>query len=157
MKVTKVHFAGLMLGKIYVAAEFENGVVRHYWLQEPAKWQPSTIYPLNTLVQPSQPNGFYYRTATKSDAPAWGPGQAKAVGDVVQPTTPNGWEYVVTDTTGTPTTGESEPAWPTAEGAQVFEGTDATVIPTDPTSPDDASKYAFDEFLKNRYNLGDTP
>ncbi len=59
MKVSKVHFVGIILGRIYVAVRFQNGVDRHYWLQEPGAWQPSTIYGLNTLVQPSAPNGFY--------------------------------------------------------------------------------------------------
>lgn len=157
MKVTEVNFAGLILGKIYVAATFENGVTRHYWLQEPPTWQPNTIYGLNDIVQPQVPNGFYYRTATKSTAPAWAPEQAKQVGDVVQPTTPNGWEYVVTDVTGSASTGETEPAWPTAEGAQVFEGTDSTTVPSTSgsSSTSDQQKAAVSQAIKDRYGLGD--
>lgn len=125
-----IHFAKPFLGFLYVVAEFSDDSVFHFWLQSPLVWAPNTIYGLDTLVSPSVANGYYYKTATKSSAPAWAAGQSKSIGDVVQPTTPNGWEYVVTDVTGTPTTGDTEPAWPTAEGATVFEGTDTITIPS---------------------------
>jgi hypothetical protein len=126
----KIHFAKPYLGFLYVVAEFEDNTVRHYWLQNPSVWAPNTIYGLDALVSPSVKNGFFYKAVTKSVAPAWASGQSKAIGDVVQPGTPNGWEYVVTDVTGTPTTGDAEPAWPTSEGATVFEGTDTITIPS---------------------------
>lgn len=126
----KIHFAKPYLGFLYVVAEFEDGTVRHYWLQSKAAWAANTIYGLDDIVSPSVANGYYYQTATKSSAPAWAAGQTKAIGDVVQPSTPNGWEYVVTDVTGTPVTGSTEPGWPTAEGATVFEGTDTITVPS---------------------------
>jgi hypothetical protein len=126
----KIHFAKPFLGFLYVVAEFEDNTVRHYWLQNPAVWAPSTIYGLDALVSPSVKNGFFYKAVTKSAAPAWASGQSKSVGDIVQPSTPNGWEYVVTDVTGAPITGDTEPAWPTADGATVFEGMDTITIPS---------------------------
>lgn len=126
----QIHFAKPFLGFLYVVAEFADGGVYHYWLQSPSIWKPNTIYGLDEIVQPTVPSGFFYHTATKSAAPAWAPDQPKQIGDVVQPSTPNGWEYVVTEVTGTPTTGDTEPAWPTAEGAQIFEGTDTTSVPS---------------------------
>ncbi|MDQ7996063.1 MAG: hypothetical protein AAGC76_09430 [Luteibacter sp.] len=126
----QIHFAKPFLGYLYVVAEFADGGVYHYWLQSPSVWQANTIYGLDELIQPTTKTGFFYKTATKSTAPAWASGQPKSIGDVVQPSTPNGWEYVVTDVTGTPTTGDTEPSWPTLEGAQVFEGTDTTTVPS---------------------------
>lgn len=158
MKVVKVHFAGIILGRIYVAVRFQNGVDRHFWLQEPAAWQANTIYDLNTLVQPSVPNGFYYLTNTQSKAPPWAPDQKKSLGDVVQPTVPNGWEYVVTQITGAATTGDSEPAWPTADGAMVFETPDGTSVPSTTNTNADgktAAQVGLDQLIKDRYNLGD--
>lgn len=154
----KIHFAKPFLGFLYVVAEFIDGNVYHYWLQSPNVWAANTIYGLDALVQPSVPNGFFYRTATKSPAPAWAPGQPKAIGDVVQPTTPNGWEYVVTEVTGTPTTGATEPAWPTAEGAQIFEGTDTTSVPSDQLSNQaGAGSGATSQETKDRYGSGINP
>lgn len=153
--LSHIHFAGLILGKIYTAAEFTNELVRHFFLQEPQAWKPSTIYGLNELVQPTVPNGYYYRTNTQSLAKAWAANQKKVVGDVVQPTTPNGWEYVVTDVTGDATTGESEPSWPTEDGAQVFEGTDSTTVPSDQVNPGQPTNDQISQSLKDRYGLGD--
>lgn len=148
----QIHFAKPFLGFLYVVAEFSDDSVFHFWLQSPSVWAPNTIYGLDTLVSPSVANGYYYKTATKSNAPVWASGQSKSIGDVVQPATPNGWEYVVTDVTGTPVTGDTEPAWPTADGATVFEGTDTITIPsndgsvggtggTDTTSQETKDRY----------------
>lgn len=126
----KIHFAKPYLGFLYVVAEFEDDSVFHYWLQNPSVWAPNMIYGLDALVSPSVANGYFYKAVTKSTAPMWASGQSKAIGDVIQPSTPNGWEYVVTDVTGTPTTGDTEPSWPTADGATVFEGTDTITIPS---------------------------
>lgn len=153
MNLVKVHFAGLILGKIYVSAEFSNGVIRHYWLQEPGDWAANTIYGLGQLVQPTVHNGYYYQAPLKGNSPAWAPGQTKAIGDVVQPTTPNGWEYVVTDETGNAVTGDTEPAWPTADGATVFEGTDTTSIPSSSTTSNGVSSNQVDPTIKDRYGL----
>lgn len=153
--LSRIHFAKPFLGFLYVVAEFVDGSVYHYWLQNPDVWKANTIYGLDVLVQPSVPNGFFYRPATKSAAPAWASGQPKAIGDVVQPSTPNGWEYVVTDVTGTPTTGETEPAWPTAEGAQVFEGTDTTSVPsTELSGSQDTVIGNVSQATKDRYGDG---
>jgi hypothetical protein len=157
--IHKIHFAKPFLGFLYVVAEFDDTNVYHYWLQKPAVWQANTIYGLDTLVSPSVASGFFYRTATKSAAPAWAPGQPKAVGDIVQPSTPNGWEYVVVEVTGTPTTGATEPSWPTAEGARIFEGTDSTTVPSDELSQQAQNEVnsALSQEIKDRYGLGNTP
>lgn len=155
LNVKKIHFTGLILGKIYVAAEFARGLIRHFWLQEPAPWQPNHIYGLGELVQPSVPDGYYYQANTKGNSPAWAAGQPKSIGDVVQPTTPNGWEYVVTDATGNAVTGDTEPSWPTSEGATVFEGTDSVTIPsTSGTVTNGSADSQVDQSIKDRYDLG---
>lgn len=150
----KIHFAKPYLGFLYVVAEFEDGSVRHFWLQSKAAWKPNTIYGLNEIVSPTVANGYYYKAVTKSSAPAWAAGQPKSLGDVVQPSTPNGWEYVVTDVTGTPVTGSTEPAWPTAEGATVFEGTDTITIPSADGSAGSGSPGSPGQDTIDRYGDG---
>lgn len=132
--LTYIHFAKPFLGFPYVVAEFSNGDIRHFWLQKPATWQPNTVYGLNATVSPTVPNGFYYEAQTPVNAPAWQPKTAYAMGDTVQPTTPNGYTYTVTDTAGSnPTSGSTEPAWPTEPGAQVFEEVDGSTVPSNNT------------------------
>ncbi len=103
-------------------------------------------------------NGTSSLTNTQSKAPPWAPDQTKALGDVVQPTVPNGWEYVVTQITGAATTGDNEPAWPTADGAMVFETPDSTSVPSTINTNADgktAAQVGLDQLIKDRYNLGD--
>ncbi|NII54398.1 hypothetical protein [Luteibacter sp. SG786] len=153
--IKKIHFAKPFLGYLYVVAEFDDASVWHYWLQAPPIWQPNTIYGLGQLVRPSTENGFYYRSNSASKAPVWTANTPKQLGDVVQPTTANGWEYVVTEVTGTPTTGSTEPSWPTQEGAQVFEGTDSTTVPSDELSGGSGSgANSPDQSVKDRYGDG---
>lgn len=130
----KIHFAKPMLGYLYVVAEFSNGSIFHYWLQEGTTWAALTIYKDGDLVQPTTPNGLAY-LATRSEAanPVWTAGAPRTVGDRVEPTVYNGFYYEVIDVAGaTPTSGDTEPLWPESEGATITESTDTT--PTPPAS-----------------------
>lgn len=121
----EIHFAGPVLGSLYVVAEFVNGDVFHYWLQHQDTWAADTNHKLGDLVQPSVPNGFSYKATRIGAAPqSWAPDVARTVGDVVVPTTENGFDYTVTNTIGSdPKSGSTEPAWPESDGATVYEDT----------------------------------
>lgn len=95
--IQEIHYAQPFMGNLYVVAEFDDGTVRHYWLQDPDTWQADTIYVENDLVQPSTPNGYYYKLVRTENPPAWAPGVERALGDVVQPTVYTGWKYTVVD------------------------------------------------------------
>ncbi|MFC4727147.1 hypothetical protein [Coralloluteibacterium thermophilus] len=126
-ELRKIHFAAPFYGALYVAAEFDQGEVFHYWLSEGVAWTPQTVKMAGDRVEPTVQNGFSY-VATRAGDPriAWAPGVPRAVGDVVEPTVQNGFEYVVVDVIGSaPASGAVEPVWPTEEGAQVIEDTDA--------------------------------
>lgn len=153
MHLRGIHFVGVILGELYVAAEFVDGTLKHYFLQEPDAWQANHVYALGELVQPTVPNGYYYQAPAAVNAPAWASGTVYAVGDTVQPITPNGWTYTVVEVTGdSPTSGEEEPVWPTREGAQVFEGTDSTAVPANSTPPSGGSQ-PLNPRLRDRYGL----
>lgn len=132
-----IHFAGPIAGALFVTAEFDDGEVFDYWMESADTWEAETVYFQNGLVQPTVPNGFVYR-ATRLDEPrlAWAAGVARTVGDEIEPTTYNGYWYECVDTLGNnPASGQTEPTWPTDDGAQVIEETSATATPSNPNPP----------------------
>lgn len=124
--IKEIHYAGPFLGALYVTAEFEDGAVRDYWLQQAEAWQPETSYTPGQLAQPTAPNGLVYRPSRVGAAgKLWEPNVERKVGDVVEPTTFNGFEYVVVQAEGQPArSGAVEPAWATKEGAATVEEAD---------------------------------
>lgn len=154
--LTTVHFVGVILGQLYLANEYADGTIRHFWLQNPAAWQPNHIYGLGELVQPTVPNGYYYQAPTSSPVQGWVAGTVYALGDKVQPTTPNGYVYTVVDITGdSPTSGDTEPTWPAKDGAQVFEGIEQASVPSDATTPTGGTGSGIGSGIRDRYGLGD--
>ena len=129
-----IHFAQGFLGFPYVVAEFQNGDILHYWLQQQTEWAADTVYQPGDIVQPTTPNGYAYR-ATRADAAGnvWQPNTVTAEGDVVEPTEFNGYRYTATSVAGDPPhTGETEPTWIAEDGAEVIE--DADALPPDPNT-----------------------
>ncbi len=124
-----IHFAGPFLGFLYVAAEFVNGDVYHYWLQRGTTWAPGQVYLPGSLVIPTDPNGIAYQLDSGTVTyPVWVRNIARAIGDKVVPTTDNGYFYTVTDAFGpAPRSGATEPSWPTSAGATIFEDSDVAV------------------------------
>jgi len=118
-----IHFAMPFLGYLYVVAEFEDGLVRHYWLEKGEPWVAGRIYLPGTLVRPTVDIGIVYRVESdRAGYVPWAPNVARAEGDVVVPTTDNGYRYVVSGVVGSsPRSGTSEPAWPTNPGETVIE------------------------------------
>lgn len=123
MPIKDIHFALPFLGYLYVAAEFEDGLIRHYWLEKGEVWQPGKWYLPGTLVRPSNGNGMAYRVQSdRAGYVPWAPNVGRALDDVVVPIEDNGFRYVVTETTGdSPRSGTVEPAWPTNPGETVIE------------------------------------
>lgn len=118
-----IHFAVPFLGYPYVVAEFDNGDVFHYWLEEGEVWQPGKTYFPGALVRPVNGNGLTYRLESDTSAYVpWAANVGRSVGDVVVPTTDNGFKYTVIETTGASSrSGTTEPAWPTNAGEVVYE------------------------------------
>lgn len=149
----KIHFAEPFLGFLYVAAEFIDGTVCHYWLEDGTTWEASKVYFNGDLVQPTVPNGLAYAaTRNLPPNPAWAANVPRTVGDLVEPTVYNGYYYIVIDTSGaTPSSGATEPVWPTSEGATIVESTDITPAPP----PVDAIDLnAISQDIIDRYGSG---
>lgn len=143
-QLSKIHYAQPFMGYLYVVAQFTDGLIRHYWLQNPPAWAQHTIYQANTMVQPTTPNGFYYVAIQTNNPPAWQPNMSVTGSPpmVVQPTVYNGYEYTVSTYTGTAaTTGPTEPTWPTSQGATVTEYSTGykNPIPAQPPVPPNAN------------------
>lgn len=152
----EIHFAEPFMGALYVVAEFDVGTadvqsVFHFWLQQGNTWQPNTVYKIGDIVTPSTPNGRAYQaTRLQPPSPVWAPGVTRQEGDVVEPTEYNGFKYTVVDTLGdNPTSGTTEPNWPTSDGAQIFEDTEGIVEPVADV-PDVGLDRVSDDAL-NRY------
>lgn len=134
--LTEIHFAQPIMGALYVVAEFDDGNVYHYWLQAGADWEAEKVYDIGDLVHPSTPNGFVYRADRVSEAnPVWAPDVPRYDGttsyeqSVIEPTVYNGYYYICILAQGdNPRSGETEPEWPTSEGATVTESADNSAI-----------------------------
>jgi hypothetical protein len=130
--VAIIWFAQPFMGFLYVVAQFESGVVAHFWLQSSGPWAPDTVYQADQIVTPlAAPNGFAYQATRVSQVnPTWAPEISTADGAQVEPVVPNGYYYVASDVIGvTPHTGETEPTWPAYIGGVVQEyGDYATTV-----------------------------
>lgn len=130
----KIHFAEPFMGALYVIAEFSNGNVYHYWLQEGEQWEANKVYKAGDLVYPATPTGIVYRASRLGSAnPAWAPNVLRYDGtegvyydpSVIEPTVYNDYYYTCIAATGaSPRSGSIEPDWPTEDGATVIESTD---------------------------------
>lgn len=145
LTLAKIHFAQPFLGRLYVVAEFSNGDVFHYWVENPAAWDDLKVYGYLSRVQPTTPNGYYYEASNLSTAPRWNPGETITVGDLRQPTVPNGFNYRAVAVAGTAPikTSDTEPVWPTSTapfGPTIDEysyvgAPPTTTAPDPPTTP----------------------
>lgn len=139
--IKRIHRAFVFLGRLYVVAEFTDGVVQHYYLEDPAAWTHDTGVAEGQAIQPSVPNGYYYENLTTSTIPAWQANVQVALAESRQPRTANGFRYTITATTGNPPayTSNNEPGWPTAAGGTVVERryvTDNVQNPPGSSTPD---------------------
>ena len=123
LTVLKIHFVSPFMGFLYVAAEFSDNSVYHYWLQTNGTWTADTVHFNGDYVSPSVDNGFAFAaTRLVSPNPAWQPNTSVALNDIFEPTVYNGYMFKAIAVTGTtPHTGGTEPNWPTTENAQIQE------------------------------------
>ena len=132
--IFKIHFAKPFLGFLYVVAEFDDGSVHHYWLQNKGTWLANHQYMPGDVVSPTVPNGFMYKASPVVNPIAWAPNVRRNLGDVVQPTTANGWKYTVIEAAGdNPSSGSTEPTWPTSDGVTVSEDVDTSAAAAPPS------------------------
>lgn len=162
--LAKIHFAKPIMGALYVAAEFEDGEVHHYWLQQVDAWQQDTQYFANAMVHPTVENGLVYQASRLGDPyPAWAAGVPRYDGtfgdysqSIIEPTVYNDFFYTCVLVGGTnPRSGDVEPTWPTEDGAQVIEyadGGDPTEQPAPPAPP---SADIPQTPARDRYDRGD--
>lgn len=137
--LAEIHFSAPFMGRLYVVAEFDNGDIYHYWLEEIDEWEASTVYQFGDRVIPTVPNGYMYEaTRLGSPNPVWAAGVLRTVDEVIEPTESNGYYYTVIDTTGAnPASGATEPDWIAADGAIVVELTDGDPAPAPTPAVDD--------------------
>lgn len=156
-ELAKIHYAAPFMGYLYVVAEFADGNTYHYWLQEPPAWTTFTVYDANELVQPTVPNGLYYKAVLDNPPPAWQPLHQYYTGDKVQPTKYNGFSYEATNLLPSSPTSSSdtEPVWSTELNGFVLESSagGSSVAPTPPTPPNSQPPGTGDgERYSNFYN-----
>lgn len=134
--IVTIHFAQPFLGFLYVAAEFDDGQIFHFWVQSDGEWTANTIYHMGDVFEPTTPNGLRYRaTRLGPPNPVWAPRVPRTVGDRVEPTEASGFYFEVVDTVGAnPASGDVEPTWPTEEGGLVMEDTEG-VLSGNPSVP----------------------
>jgi hypothetical protein len=157
----KIHFASPFMGALYVVAEFEDGAIYHYWLQQPDVWASDTIYRAGQLIFPTVPNGLAYQASRLgAPYPAWAPNVPRSDGtgsyeqSIIEPTVYNDYFYVCVETQGlNPISGTVEPTWPVEDGAQVVEETDPGQITPAPPAP--PSTQTPDETIQERYGIYD--
>lgn len=159
IELSKIHFAAPMMGALYVAAEFEDGQIFHYWLQQVDAWQADTHYFANTMVHPTVLNGLVYQASRLGDPyPAWAPGVPRSDGtgdytqSIIEPTVYNDFFYECVLTGGeNPRSGLIEPTWPTEDGAQVIEYADGGTNTETPAPPTPPSTDTPQDSIRDRY------
>lgn len=153
--LTKVHRAFPFLGRLYVVAEYADGAVRHFWLELPVTWSANKVYAFGQKVLPTTNAGFYYAIEGVSAVAAWQENSVVVVGDFKQPKITNNFKYELTAGTGPSgfplRTSETEPTWPTTDGATVIERRFVTSITKPPgsgtpTGGGDGGSSALDEY-----------
>lgn len=133
LTLTKIWFAKPFLGFPYVVAQFSDGSIFHYWLQNNGTWAANTVYETGNIVVPTPLNGLAYQ-AQRQAAPNsnWAPNSSVSLGDKVEPNEYNGYYFKAVDVVGTnPHTGGAEPVWPTTTGATLQEFGDFDQSQTD--------------------------
>ncbi len=67
MEVQKIHWADVFNGYVYVSAQYNNGDIRHHYLDDPSAltaWAASTALTAKTLRRPTTSNGYQYEVTT---------------------------------------------------------------------------------------------
>lgn len=148
----EIHFAEPFLRGLYVAAEYSNGDVYHFWLAPAEAWEAGKAYAPGDLVHPTTENGLVYR-AYRLAAPGtvWAANTEYAVGDVIEPTTFAGYTYTAIEAHGAPPrSGATEPTWATT--GTTTEEADRGTFSTSTDTP--ATDTAAPSTVTERYGSG---
>ncbi len=119
----KIWFAKPFMGFEFVVAEFTDGKVVHFWLQNDGTWTTGMNYTTGSIILPLVPNGLAYQAISHFiHIPNWTPETVIASGSYVAPNSYNGFAYQAISVAGTPAhTGAIEPIWPVIASATVQE------------------------------------
>lgn len=129
-----IWFAKPFMGFPYVVAQFTDGSVYHYWLQNSGTWKAGTVYTTSTLILPAtNPTGLAYQATRVSAAnPTWQAETQIALNTIIEPTQYTGYQYKAVAVAGsTPHTSSTEPVWPTVAAGTVQEFGDFDASATD--------------------------
>ena len=131
--VTKIWFAKPFMGFEFIVAQFANGDIIDFWLQNNGTWTSSTDYTSASIVLPPTPNGLAYQGVRDFPVnPTWSSNTIIASASYVEPTTATGFAYQAVAVTGSPVhTSQIEPVWPTVAGGIVQEFGDFDVSASD--------------------------
>lgn len=84
--VKKIHYADVFNGYLYVAAQYNNGDIKHHYLDNPASlsaWAATTALTAGVLRRPLTSNGFRYEVTTAGTTGATEPTWPTTVGATV--------------------------------------------------------------------------
>lgn len=132
--ITKIWFAKPFMGFPYVVAQFANGDIFHYWLQNAGNWAPNTVYDTGTLILPltTQTGLAYLAQRVSAVNPTWQAETGIALNAIIEPTEYTGFQYKAVAVAGaSPHTGESEPVWPVVSAGTIQEFGDFDTSSTD--------------------------
>lgn len=165
VELERIHFAAPFMGALYVAAEFADGEVFHYWLQEADVWLADTVYHHGDLVSPSVSTGLVYQGTRFGDPyPVWAPNVPRYDGttgydqSIIEPSVYNDFYYVCIEAFGdNPRSGTVEPTWPTEDGATVTEEADGGEVSAPDAAPEPPSTNVPGSGYRERYGRGRDP
>ncbi len=132
------------MGFPYVVAQFSDGDIFHYWLQNNGVWTSSTDYTSASIVLPPVLNGLAYQGVRDFPSqPSWTADTIIASASYVEPNTATGFAYQAIAVAGSPAhTGAVEPVWPTTAGAIIQEFGDFDASSTDAGSTQGNSVFS---------------
>jgi hypothetical protein len=159
--IATIWFAKPFMGFPYVVAQFNNGDVFHYWLQNSGTWAANTIYDTGTLILPlTSPTGLAYLAQRVSTVnPTWQPETGIALNTIIEPTEYTGFQYKAVAVAGaSPHTGQTEPTWPIAPAGilQEFGDFDTSSTDSGTSQPTTTTSQPLSTTITDRYGDSST-
>lgn len=78
VEVKNIHYADVFNGYLYVSVEYNNGEIKHHYIDNPAiltAWEASTVLTLGAIRRPAVNNGYRYEVTaagtTDAAEPTW--------------------------------------------------------------------------------------
>ena len=159
--IVKIWFAKPFLGFPFVVAQFSDGSIVSFWLQNGGGanngvWEPSTVYLTGSIVTPDTPNGLAYQAVRDMPQnPLWVANTEVTLGEMVEPTEYTGFAYraiAVSAAPGTePFTSATEPAWPSVAGATIQEFGDFDLSSTATSSSTSSNQIPLGNNITDKY------